>query len=38
MAVQQPAIEGNSQMQAPMVDKMQQEIKDEKFHQEPVVV
>jgi|SRR4029453_7247722 quercetin dioxygenase-like cupin family protein len=37
MAVQQPTIEGNSQMQTPTVGKMKQNIKDAKPHQEPVV-
>jgi quercetin dioxygenase-like cupin family protein len=38
MRVQQPTIERNSQMQTPTVDKTQQKIKNDKLHQEPVVV
>jgi len=38
MTVQQPTIEWSSQMQTPTVDKTRQKIKDEKLHQEPVVV
>ena len=38
MTLKQPTVERNTQMQTPMVDKMQQKIKDEKLHQEPVVV
>jgi quercetin dioxygenase-like cupin family protein len=38
MTVQQPTIQRNSQMQTSAVDKTQQKIKDDKFHQEPVVV
>jgi len=39
MTVQQPTIErSSSQVQTPTVDKTVQKIKDEKLHQEPVVV
>src|SRR6478672_3116971 len=38
MTVQQPTIERSSQMQTPTVDKTRQKIRDEKLHQEPVVV
>ncbi len=38
MTVQQPTIERSSQVQTPTVDKTLQKIKDEKLHQEPVVV
>ena len=37
ITVQQPTIEGNSQMQTTTVDKTQK-IKEDTFHQEPVVV
>jgi hypothetical protein len=36
--VQQTTIERDSQMQTPTVDKAQQKIKDDKFHQQSVVV